>query len=148
MNKQKEFLRAVEKNDISSFNLLLSDKEIDPAKDANAALRTACEFGYEYIFKKLIEDSRTNPADLNNYAFRFAILGEHVNIAKILINDSRVDPTDVNHFAFTVSWENKLTESLKLLFKNTKIKSYIKIEHPDIYKEMATTFTTNKLKNF
>jgi ankyrin repeat protein len=123
MTKQDEFKKAVINNDISLVEILLKDKDIDPAYDNNSAMRIVSREGHFDIAKLLIADGRV---EFTNYPYCHSVLEAlsfkgHFNIVELLLNETDTNPSDYNNIALTNAANYGHLKIVQLLLKDKRV---------------------------
>jgi len=107
------------------FNLLLSDKRIDPSEDNNILIRWSSTNGFIDLVNFLLQDPRVDPSDGDNAALKGAEMYEHRNIVKLLMNDKRV-MDKMKH-----GLKESLSNILKPKTQDEVIEAAIRMEDPN-----------------
>lgn len=85
------FLVAISSGDLELVSAFLKDGRVNPAKDANLALRYACEQGDPAMVQLLLADDRVDPTAQDHECMIVAARQGNVMILKELLTDRRVD---------------------------------------------------------
>ena len=135
-NIQKQFLQAIENNDIKNVKLLLNHPKVNPSDKDNWAIRYASIEGHYDIIKLLLNNNRVNPAAINNWAIRYASIEGHYDIVKLLLNDHRVNPADLNNLAIIYSSMGGHYHIVNLLWQNKRVKNSLKKDNKELYNQL------------
>ena len=138
INKQLDFFKSIEDNNINKVKELLLHKRVNPAIHNNKAILEASEYGYFNLVKLLLIDPRTNPSEKKNgmYPISAASSNGHFEVVELLLSDNRVDPTVKYNFAIHFANIYKFSNIVDLLWNNQKVKNTLKNDDLILYYEL------------
>lgn len=106
---------------------------IDPGRNDNGALCTACWSGHGKLVKQLLKrsitDRRIDPGVGHNFPIRYASKCGHYTVVKLLLDhslsDARINPGDDDNFALLMAKQNKYFKIVELLLEHSLFDSRI-----------------------
>lgn len=93
MTKQKEFYKAIEKNDLKKTILLLKHEKVNPAFEDNKAIRLATKNNHYNVVKLLLKDHRVNPIVFYNTPMFNSVIASNYTLSALLWSDQRIKNT-------------------------------------------------------
>jgi ankyrin repeat protein len=100
---------------LSILRTLLSDPNVDPSIDDNAAIKDAATDGNVGVVRLLLESSKVDPSAGDNHALKWAAYNGHTEVVRLLLESGQVDPTAGNNFALRMAQKKGYTDIVRLL---------------------------------
>ena len=165
MSIQEQFYKSIEDGDIENFNLLMKNKEVNPADDNNKAIVLASRSGHFDIVKLLLNDKRVNPSDCYNSSIIAASDIGYFDIVNLLWQDQKVKDTlkiddkelyneliknDIKDKIEDFWWKfYDYIENVKLILKDKKVNPSLKEDYFELYEILIEKDKIqNKIKDF
>ena len=103
LNSSKDFLHAVCCGNTRLVKRLITHPGVDPAMDANTAIRDASRMGYEGIVAILLKDKRVDPSAENNDAICDAAAYGNSEVVELLLKHPSVNPAANDNYPIKIA---------------------------------------------
>jgi hypothetical protein len=153
MNKQIEFQKAIEDNNVKTVKKLLTQSEVNPSNNVSISIRTAAKFGYIDIVKLLLNDKRADPTTRSKNViklntFETSVLYQQSHIVELLLKDKRVDPSFNSNRCIIMCSDDGNLEIVDLLWKDKRVKDTLQNDYKELYDQLIKKDIKNKIELF
>jgi hypothetical protein len=148
MKEQEKFIRAVHDNNIQVVEHFLSSDLVFSENIYSSVIQDSCLSNNYTMTKTLLTCKYIDPSIARNYLLIESASRGYLSIVELLLKDKRVDPSERKNIIIMMADLKMHYDICDLLFKDSRVRNTLQATQPDIYYDLISKNTKNKLNEF
>ncbi|KAJ3317310.1 hypothetical protein HDV06_001710 [Boothiomyces sp. JEL0866] len=122
--------KAVDNQDLCTFNLILSDQRVDPTFSGYYCIHQLCSIGNLEMLQAFLNNPLVNINDCGFLGLYTACEYGNIDIVEYLLNQHNIDPSLDNNYCIGIASANGYTDIVELLLKSKKVNPQVDKSYP------------------